>query len=91
MPAIMDVPYVHDPDTNWLYIVGRVKPGTAMPPLQEKLSAVLRQTLLKTRINFTSIIEFIAALAALDGMTHSGMNNDTAGATSCVIHLPRLW
>jgi macrolide transport system ATP-binding/permease protein len=54
MPAIMGVPYVHDPDTNWLYIVGRVKPGTAMPPLQEKLSAVLRQTLLKTRINFTS-------------------------------------
>jgi macrolide transport system ATP-binding/permease protein len=54
MPAIMDVPYVHDPDTNWLYIVGRMKPGTAMPPLQEKLSAILRQTLLKTRINFTS-------------------------------------
>ena len=54
MPEIMGVSYVHDPDTNWLYIVGRVKPGTALGPLQEKLSAVLRQTLLKTRETFTS-------------------------------------
>jgi predicted permease len=54
MPEIMGVSYVHDPDTNWLYIVGRVKPGTAQGPLQEKLSAVLRQTLLKTRETFTS-------------------------------------
>lgn len=53
MPAIMGVSYVHDPDTNWLYIVGRVKPGTVLAPLQEELSAVLRQTLLKTSINFT--------------------------------------
>jgi macrolide transport system ATP-binding/permease protein len=43
MPAIMSVPYVHDPETNWLYIVGRVKPGVAMVPLQDKLSAALRQ------------------------------------------------
>lgn len=54
MPAIMNVPYVHDPSTNWLYLVGRVKPGTAMLPLQEKLSVILRQALLQTRINFTS-------------------------------------
>ncbi|HEX7159555.1 MAG TPA: ABC transporter permease [Edaphobacter sp.] len=44
MPAIMSVPYVHDGMTSWLYIVGRVKPGTAMGPLQEKLSAALRQS-----------------------------------------------
>ena len=44
MPEIMSVPYVHDPGTNWLYIVGRVKPGTAIGPLQEKLSAALRQS-----------------------------------------------
>ncbi len=43
MPEIMSVPYVHYPKTNWIYIVGRVKPGTAMGPLQEKLSATLRQ------------------------------------------------
>jgi predicted permease len=54
MPAIMSVPYVHDRDTNWLYIVGRVKPGTAMAPLQQKLVAVFRNSLAKTRNNFTS-------------------------------------
>lgn len=44
MPEIMSVPYVHNHHTNWIYIVGRVKPGTAIAPLQEKLSASLRQT-----------------------------------------------
>jgi macrolide transport system ATP-binding/permease protein len=44
MPEIMSVPYVHAPHANWIYIVGRVKPGTAMGPLQEKLSASLRQS-----------------------------------------------
>jgi macrolide transport system ATP-binding/permease protein len=32
MPVLANVPYVHDPDTSWLYIVGRVKPGMAMTP-----------------------------------------------------------
>ncbi len=43
MPALANVPYVHDPETNWLYIVGRVKPGVAPGALQEKVNAVLRQ------------------------------------------------
>jgi macrolide transport system ATP-binding/permease protein len=43
MPVVMSVPYVHDPKTIWVYIVGRVRPGVALAPLQEKLSAVLRQ------------------------------------------------
>jgi len=43
MPLLANVPYVHDPDSAWLYIVGRVKPGVAMDPLQQKLSALLRQ------------------------------------------------
>ena len=54
MPEIMGALYVHDPNTNWLYMVGRVKPGTAMAPLQEKLSAALRQALLKTGLDFTT-------------------------------------
>ena len=33
------LPYVHEPDQNWLYIVGRVKPGVQLGPLQAKLSA----------------------------------------------------
>jgi macrolide transport system ATP-binding/permease protein len=43
MPVLANVPYVHDPDVEWLYIIGRVKPGQALIPLQEKLSAMLRQ------------------------------------------------
>ena len=44
MAALANVPYVHDPDVSWLYIVGRVKPGVALIPLQQKLSATLRQS-----------------------------------------------
>jgi macrolide transport system ATP-binding/permease protein len=43
MPVLANAPYVHDPDAHWLYIVGRVKPGVAVAPLQQKLSALLRQ------------------------------------------------
>ncbi len=34
---------LRDPTQNWLDIIGRVKPGTAIGPLQEKLSAQLKQ------------------------------------------------
>jgi len=44
MPVLANAPYVDDPAVSWLYIVGRVKPGGALAPLQEKLSALLRQT-----------------------------------------------
>ena len=44
MPVLANVPYVHDIETNWIYMVGRVKPGTAMGPLQQKVNAVLRQS-----------------------------------------------
>ncbi len=44
MTDLANVPYVHDPPTNWLYIIGRVKPGVAMGPLQEKVNAVVRRT-----------------------------------------------
>ena len=43
MPVLANVPYVHDPDVHWLYMIGRVKPGTALAPLQQKVSALLRQ------------------------------------------------
>lgn len=45
MPVLANVPYVHDPWQNWLYIIGRVKPGTALVPLQQKVSALLRNEL----------------------------------------------
>lgn len=45
MPLLANVPYVHDPSQNWLYIIGRVKPGTAIGPLQQKISVLLRNEL----------------------------------------------
>jgi macrolide transport system ATP-binding/permease protein len=44
MDAVIGAPYFTDPDTQWAYIIGRVKPGTSIPALQAKASALLRQT-----------------------------------------------
>jgi hypothetical protein len=38
MPVLANVAYVHDPNQNWLYIVGRVKPGVQLGPLQCRAS-----------------------------------------------------
>ncbi|HMD22104.1 MAG TPA: ABC transporter permease [Alloacidobacterium sp.] len=43
MPVLANVAYVHEPNQNWLYLVGRVKPGVQLAPLQAKLSGLLRQ------------------------------------------------
>jgi len=45
MPPLADVNYVEDLDGNWLYMIGRVKPGVSRPQLQAKLSGLLRQVL----------------------------------------------
>src|SRR6202522_4533546 len=44
MDLIIGAPYFNDPDTQWAYIIGRVKPGTSIPALQAKASGLLRQT-----------------------------------------------
>jgi macrolide transport system ATP-binding/permease protein len=49
MPPLANVQYVNDPDGNWLYMIGRVKPGVSRPELQAKLSGLLRQVLATTR------------------------------------------
>jgi macrolide transport system ATP-binding/permease protein len=45
MEPVANAPYVHDPDTEWLYLIGRVKPGVSQVQLQQKVSALLRQQL----------------------------------------------
>jgi macrolide transport system ATP-binding/permease protein len=49
MPVLANVPYVHDPNQLWLYMVGRVLPGVSIPALQAKVSALVRQSLADTR------------------------------------------
>ncbi len=41
MDAVIGAPYFTDPDTQWAYIIGRVKPGTSVAALQAKASALL--------------------------------------------------
>jgi macrolide transport system ATP-binding/permease protein len=43
MAVIFSVSYVHDPETEWAYVVGRVKPGTSLAAVQAKASTLLRQ------------------------------------------------
>ncbi|WP_158750638.1 ABC transporter permease [Acidobacterium sp. S8] len=43
MDPVIGAPYFNDPDTQWAYIIGRVKPGSSLPVLQSKASALLKQ------------------------------------------------
>jgi macrolide transport system ATP-binding/permease protein len=43
MDAILGVDYVPDPKTKWLYIVGRLRPGVALGPLQTRIDSLFRQ------------------------------------------------
>jgi len=45
MPLLANAPYVNKPASRWLYMIGRVKPGVALGPLQQKLSALIRQSM----------------------------------------------
>jgi len=43
MDAVIGAPYFNDPDSQWAYIIGRIKPGTSIPALQAKASGFLKQ------------------------------------------------
>lgn len=49
MPVLANVPYVHDPDAHWLFMIGRLKPGVSHAQLQAKLSGLLRGALAATK------------------------------------------
>ena len=49
MPALANAPYVHDPDSQWLYLIGRVKPGVSMASLREKLSTLVKHSFAETK------------------------------------------
>ena len=44
-PIIEQSPLLNVPDSSWLYLVGRLKPGVDVGPLQAKLSTALRSWL----------------------------------------------
>ena len=43
MDAVIGAPYLNDPDSQWAYIIGRVRPGTSIPAVQAKASVLLKQ------------------------------------------------
>ncbi len=43
MTSVMSVPYLHDPEVEWAYIVGRIKPGVSQAALQAKISGLVKQ------------------------------------------------
>jgi macrolide transport system ATP-binding/permease protein len=43
MDPVIGAPYFTNPDSQWAYIIGRVKPGTSRGALQAKASALLKQ------------------------------------------------
>lgn len=44
IPSLANAPFAHNPRLKWLYLVGRVKPGTAVLPLQQKVSAIVQRS-----------------------------------------------
>jgi macrolide transport system ATP-binding/permease protein len=44
-PILEQGSILNRPELNWLYVVGRIKPGTQLLPLQDKMSASLRSWL----------------------------------------------
>lgn len=42
MDEVIGAPYFTDPDTQWAYIIGRVRPGTSLSVLQAKTSTLLK-------------------------------------------------
>jgi macrolide transport system ATP-binding/permease protein len=43
MDEVIGASFFTDPGKQWAYIIGRVKPGTSLPALQAKASALLKQ------------------------------------------------
>lgn len=43
MDPVIGAPYFNDPEVEWAYVIGRVKPGTSLPTLQAKVSTLLKQ------------------------------------------------
>src|SRR6185503_5887160 len=43
MDEVIGAPYFNDPNMQWAYIIGRIKPGTSLTSLQAKASTLLKQ------------------------------------------------
>ena len=49
LPVLASAPYVRDTNADWLYMIGRVKPGVQTAALQSKMNTILKQALGETK------------------------------------------
>jgi len=49
VPVLTNRTFVHEPNSRWLYLIGRVKPGVARAPLQAKINELVRQSFAATK------------------------------------------
>jgi predicted permease len=43
MDEVIGAPYFNEPDTQWAYVIGRVRPGTSIPALEARAGTLLKQ------------------------------------------------
>jgi macrolide transport system ATP-binding/permease protein len=48
VPVLTNRTFVHEPGMRWLYLIGRLKPGVPLAPLQAKITGLVRQSLAPT-------------------------------------------
>jgi macrolide transport system ATP-binding/permease protein len=48
VPVFTNRTFVHEPEMRWLYLIGRVKPGVAIAPLQAKINELVLQSFAAT-------------------------------------------
>jgi macrolide transport system ATP-binding/permease protein len=49
MTTVRNAPFVDNPSANWLYMIGRVKPGVQTPALQAEVNSLMKQALAETK------------------------------------------
>ena len=49
LTTVMNAPFVNDNNMSWLYVIGRVKPGTSLPALQAEVNAIAKPALAETK------------------------------------------
>jgi len=87
MTLLANAPYVHTPETQWLYMIGRVKPGTAIVPLQQKASELFREAIAPGKDFSTEDGKKLLAKAHITLTPGRRGNSEHAGGVWLHLHL----
>jgi macrolide transport system ATP-binding/permease protein len=94
MVVIEGADYVRDPDQLWLDIIGRVKPGTNVPALQQKVSLQLKQLMAQGQIfsskNDKPLLEKVHVVLAPGGTGLQSLAKDYASKLKMLMWISGL-